>query len=328
MHSQNMLTSKSVQTYIKQNQDIIPEGETSKYTEDTASNTEVNRPHQEEPAVPESLATGGDDVWLEKNLEFDAQREHESHKDEGTVIIANKPSLVEEHRRMVLRSAWENFSAQLDIFEEWVHFRKETDQQAAENMAMTSHDHRAQENESPIQTDGNLAVGNEHQAQDEHGTVSGFDRSLDEPSTVLAVTNSDIVTASEQNTYPSTIQFLDTTAQTLTALYSRVSSLDLTCERINNDTNLTRHHTILLREKLKNVVYGMEIKIDVLEQTLSNRMDDSHQHFTKLETTMVRNYADSHQQLVDELASVKSQLAAMVESMKEFGTEKRGKVEK
>ncbi|KZV46747.1 hypothetical protein F511_30185 [Dorcoceras hygrometricum] len=121
----------------------------------------------------------------------------------------------------------------------------------------------------------------------------------------------------------STLQFMDTTTQTLTTLSPRVSSLDL-CARINDDKNLTRHHTTLLHEQLKNAADGLDIKIDVLERTLSKRMDDSHQHFTKLETTMVRNYADSHQQLVDELASVKSHLAAMVESIKEFGADKKG----
>ncbi|KZV22338.1 hypothetical protein F511_05292 [Dorcoceras hygrometricum] len=40
LHPQKILTSKFVQTYIKKNQDIAPEGETSKHTEDTASNTE------------------------------------------------------------------------------------------------------------------------------------------------------------------------------------------------------------------------------------------------------------------------------------------------
>ncbi|KZV43891.1 hypothetical protein F511_33948 [Dorcoceras hygrometricum] len=117
---------------------------------------------------------------------------------------------------------------------------------------------------------------------------------------------------------------MDTTTQSLTTLSTRVSSLDLTCAHINDDTNLTRHHTTLLREQLKNAVDGLDIKIDVLEQTLSKRIDDSHQHFTQLETTMVRKYADSHQQLVDEMASVKSQLAAMVESFREFGADKNG----
>ncbi|KZV35418.1 hypothetical protein F511_37561 [Dorcoceras hygrometricum] len=117
---------------------------------------------------------------------------------------------------------------------------------------------------------------------------------------------------------------MDITTQTLTALSSRVTSLDLTCARINDDMILTKHHTTLLHEQLKNVVDGLDIKIDVLELTLSKRMDDSHQHFTQLETDMVHNYSDSNQQLVDELASVKSQLATMVESMKEFGADKKG----
>ncbi|KZV29937.1 hypothetical protein F511_22828 [Dorcoceras hygrometricum] len=41
-HPQKVLTSKSVQTYIKKNQDIPPEVETSKRTKDTASNTETS----------------------------------------------------------------------------------------------------------------------------------------------------------------------------------------------------------------------------------------------------------------------------------------------
>ncbi|KZV22214.1 phosphatidylinositol transfer protein 2-like [Dorcoceras hygrometricum] len=122
-------------------------------------------------------------------------------------------------------------------------------------------------------------------------------------------------------TEPSTLQFMDTTTQTLSTLSTRVSSLDLTCARINDDTNLTRYHTTLLHEQLKNFVDGLDIKIDVLERNLTKRMDDNHQH-----STMVRNYVDSHQQLVDELASVKSQPSAMVESVKEFGADKKGEL--
>ncbi|KZV35417.1 aspartic protein-like protein 1 [Dorcoceras hygrometricum] len=183
----------------------------------------------------------------------------------------------------------------------------QTDQQAADDLAMTSHKHRAQENESPIQTDRHQAEGNEHQAQDEHGSISGFHRSLDEPFIMLSVTNPMTVTTSEKITCD-----------------HQVTSLDLTCARINDDMILTKHHTTLLHEQLKNVVDGLDIKIDVLEQTFSKRMDYNHQHFTQLETNMVHNYSDSNQQLVDELDSVKSQLATMVESMKEFGADKKG----
>ncbi|KZV27908.1 lipoprotein [Dorcoceras hygrometricum] len=55
LHSKKVLTSRSVQAYIKQNQDIIPEGEPST-REDTASNPETSLPHQEKPAETESLA--------------------------------------------------------------------------------------------------------------------------------------------------------------------------------------------------------------------------------------------------------------------------------
>ncbi|KZV36855.1 hypothetical protein F511_16503 [Dorcoceras hygrometricum] len=123
-------------------------------------------------------------------------------------------------------------------------------------------------------------------------------KSLDEPSAsiVLVVTNPKTVTASENNT----------------------------CDHQGPDSSNFQHHTTLLHEQLKNAVDGLDIKIDVLERTLSKRMDDSHHHFTQLETNMVHNYVDSHQQLVDELASVKSHLAAMVESIKEFGADKNG----
>ncbi|KZV29302.1 putative LRR receptor-like serine/threonine-protein kinase [Dorcoceras hygrometricum] len=223
------------------------------------------------------------------------------------------------------------------------------DQPDNENTAMTSHEHQAQENEPPVQTDGHQAVGNEHQANDEHGFVQGSDRILEDRSAAIvpSVTNPKTITTSEKKnsehqgpapsnlqlvvpppTDLSTLQFMDTTAQNFTTLSTHVSSLDLTYSRIRDDNNLTRHHTTLIRDQLKTAVEGLDIKIDVLERTLSQRIDDIHQHFTKLETTMVRNYADSHQQLVDELASVKSHLAAMVESMKEFGATKRGKEDK
>ncbi|KZV38637.1 ATPase type 13A (ISS) [Dorcoceras hygrometricum] len=123
---------------------------------------------------------------------------------------------------------------------------------------------------------------------------------------------------------PSTIQLLDTTSQTLTDFSTRVSSLDLTFARIRDDTHLTKHHTTLLRDQLKHAVDGLDVKIDVLEHTLTQKMDENIRHFATLETTMVRNYADSHQQRVDEMALVKSQLAAMVESLKEFGADKKG----
>ncbi|KZV18020.1 hypothetical protein F511_39425 [Dorcoceras hygrometricum] len=92
-------------------------------------------------------------------------------------------------------------------------------------------------------------------------------------------------------------QLLNTATQSLTTLSTRVSYLDQAYACILNDTNMTRHHTILMRDQLKNEVDGLDIKIDVLERTLTQRM-------------------------VDEMAVVKSQLAALTEGMQEFGAAK------
>ncbi|KZV54165.1 hypothetical protein F511_37091 [Dorcoceras hygrometricum] len=375
LHSQKVLTSKSVQSYINKNQDIAPEGETSKRAEDTASNTGVSMPHQEEPtrnklatqtverksvedrrqvcptnfdsedseldscplvtrrcrrkqvseshdsestiSLPlkdfvkrrrtqrqhqdmgwtgegdfydEHFATGskepekayheqdakmGNDFQL-SNQWCETQLDFMNPNDKVSDDIRNEPAPVEEYCQLLITSAWDNVSARMTIFEVRATLRKERrslimykvlelelenlyhehianfkldvpsvnhdflcfrrlhkelrmiaavhrnhrvmaglpfinqdisylestshqeqsfalefssladhekgaaqarshqiDQQAAKNMAMTSHEHQAQENESPVQTDGHQAAGNEHQAQDGHGTVSG-----------------------------------------------------------------------------------------------------------------------------------------------------------
>ncbi|KZV22344.1 hypothetical protein F511_20441 [Dorcoceras hygrometricum] len=87
---------------------------------------------------------------------------------------------------------------------------------------------------------------------------------------------------------------------------------------------ITTHHTTLLRDQLTNAVDRLDIKIDVLENSISRKLADSQHNFALLESTMVRNYADSHQQLVDELTLVKSQLAEMVDCIKELGDAKKG----
>ncbi|KZV46963.1 hypothetical protein F511_23565 [Dorcoceras hygrometricum] len=78
---------------------------------------------------------------------------------------------------------------------------QQLDQPDNENTAMISHEHPAQENEPPVQTDGHQAVGNEHHAHDEHGTVPGSDRSLKKHSAaiVLSVNNPETITTSEMN---------------------------------------------------------------------------------------------------------------------------------
>ncbi|KZV58703.1 hypothetical protein F511_40861 [Dorcoceras hygrometricum] len=122
LHPQKVLTNKSVLTYIKKNQEK-PTGETSKLTEDTASNTDG----EERYSVEDNLVTGlgehermdfdqdeqrGGDDRIEINLEYDTQMAHgdwvnkddrieteestSRHKqmsDRAIVVMSKKPAL-------------------------------------------------------------------------------------------------------------------------------------------------------------------------------------------------------------------------------------------
>ncbi|KZV20542.1 hypothetical protein F511_32044 [Dorcoceras hygrometricum] len=56
LHPQKALTSKSVLTYVKKNLKVIPAGESSKQTEDTASDTEGGESHIAQPVGKETRA--------------------------------------------------------------------------------------------------------------------------------------------------------------------------------------------------------------------------------------------------------------------------------
>ncbi|KZV44631.1 Fatty acid desaturase (ISS) [Dorcoceras hygrometricum] len=71
LHSKKVLTSRSVQAYIRKNQDIIPEGEPSMREEDTARNPETSLPHQEKSAETESLV-----VVQETGVNISKKRKH------------------------------------------------------------------------------------------------------------------------------------------------------------------------------------------------------------------------------------------------------------
>ncbi|KZV51571.1 hypothetical protein F511_35245 [Dorcoceras hygrometricum] len=85
---------------------------------------------------------------------------------------------------------------------------------------------------------------------------------------------------------PPTLQFMDTTSKTLTTLIDFVSSIDLTFACMRDDTNLTKS---------------------------SYYTTQRHAH-----------KCNSQLQLVDELALVKSQLAEMIDSIKELRDAKKG----
>ncbi|KZV18642.1 hypothetical protein F511_03536 [Dorcoceras hygrometricum] len=174
-----------------------------------------------------------------------------------------------------------------------------------------SYEHKAQENEPLIQK-----ADHEHQGQDRQGSVEGVDPRLN--AIPISAINTEAIPRTEQDVSPhqdpdfsnlqliatapqesSTLQLLHTATQSLNAISTHVSSLDQSYARLRDDTNITRHHTTNLRDELKSTTEGFDIRIDVLERTLTQRM-------------------------VDELAVVKSQLAVIVDDLKESGAAKKG----
>ncbi|KZV53922.1 hypothetical protein F511_03925 [Dorcoceras hygrometricum] len=142
-----VLTNKSVQTYIKKNLEIKPAGESSKHTEDTASNTDGGESQVEQPVekekdpcpIPEELV-GGAEASGNKQVddgpggdertdsEHDVQRggdDDPSAKGNETLVVFDKPTPIKEHCQLVLRSVWDVVSERMAIFDAWIHFRKE-----------------------------------------------------------------------------------------------------------------------------------------------------------------------------------------------------------
>ncbi|KZV40487.1 hypothetical protein F511_23824 [Dorcoceras hygrometricum] len=142
--------------------------------------------------------------------------------------------------------------------------------QVNEATAITSHEHQAHKNEPLIQI-----VKHAHQDHDEQGFIERVDQAL-------------------VNCYSST-----GISYSPASKYGYPDSLDQSYARIRDDTTITRHHNTKLCDELKSTAEGFDIRIDVLERTLTQRM-------------------------VDELAVVKSQLAAIVEDLKETGAAKNG----
>ncbi|KZV30835.1 hypothetical protein F511_36885 [Dorcoceras hygrometricum] len=176
------------------------------------------------------------------------------------------------------------------------------------------YENKAQENEPLIQE-----ADHEHLGQDRQGSIEGVDPRLN--AIPISAINPEAIPRAEQDVSPhqdpdfsnlqliataphesSTLQILHTATQSLNDISNHVSSLDQSYARLRYDTNITRHHTTKLCDMLKSTAEGFDIRIDVPERTLTQRM-------------------------VEELAVVKSQLAVLVEDLKESGAAKRGKVD-
>ncbi|KZV16736.1 hypothetical protein F511_25882 [Dorcoceras hygrometricum] len=119
-------------------------------------------------------------------------------------------------------------------------------------------------------------------------------------------------------------QTLENPPKELTSLQDSVSSLDLKVEHIKDDTDFTMQSTVQLRWQLETLVDGLDIKIVVLESTLVRQFADNQQNLAALETGLVRHFADSQQYFVDEVTSLKPQVAEMVDCLKELCDGKKG----
>ncbi|KZV39706.1 hypothetical protein F511_26708 [Dorcoceras hygrometricum] len=93
-----------------------------------------------------------------------------------------------------------------------------------------------------------------------------------------------------------TPQFMDIPPKELTSLQDSASSLDLKFECFK------------------------------AESTLVHKLADNQPNLAALETDLVRHFADNQQHLVDEVALLKSQVAEMVEYLKELRDSKKGEV--
>ncbi|KZV18755.1 hypothetical protein F511_13028 [Dorcoceras hygrometricum] len=89
------------------------------------------------------------------------------------------------------------------------------------------------------------------------------------------------------------------TAREIVSLKDTVSSLCLQVERINHDTYVTKHTTLQFWRQLNNKIDG-------------------------LETCLIRHFANSQQHLGDEIEFLKSQVAEMVDCLKELRDAKKG----
>ncbi|KZV56824.1 hypothetical protein F511_25870 [Dorcoceras hygrometricum] len=198
LHPQKMLTSKSVQIYIKKNLEIKLAGESSKQTEDTASNTEGEEVSEllqrwmlllyklyeleVRKLYNEHLINFKLDVpsvnhdymcirFLNKELKEIAMQHRAQRVLAGLTIVAPEPSFVGSASDQSQFLALE-FSSRIE--QEQAAAQESNEQivqQINENEAVNSREHQAHENEPPVQAEEHQALANEHRAHGEQEHV-------------------------------------------------------------------------------------------------------------------------------------------------------------
>ncbi|KZV35701.1 hypothetical protein F511_42893 [Dorcoceras hygrometricum] len=66
-------------------------------------------------------------------------------KAKKVLVPCNKPTPLEEHCQLVLNSAWDDVSARMDVFDEWVHFQKAEEQEQAATGKLSQQNKRIEE---------------------------------------------------------------------------------------------------------------------------------------------------------------------------------------
>ncbi|KZV57778.1 hypothetical protein F511_13323 [Dorcoceras hygrometricum] len=72
---------------------------------------------------------------IERAIIVHSGSEQQLGKGKGTLDVIAKLNPVEEHCQFVLKSAWNNMSTKMDIFDEWTHFHREVEKLFNENLA-------------------------------------------------------------------------------------------------------------------------------------------------------------------------------------------------
>ncbi|KZV42319.1 pollen-specific leucine-rich repeat extensin-like protein 2 [Dorcoceras hygrometricum] len=220
-------------------------------------------------------------------------------------------------------------------------------QQINENSAMTSPEHLALENEPQIEQQTNQAQPTtvDDQQTLEQQTPEDKDQSQTYSSSGSSwgLSADNISSSSGSPTLSGKLPDRGTTVvHTLGPNLSSVAKSSMDHQGPHSSTMpvvvYTTQNTTIDREAEEQPTFSAALEplatpnlqfMDTTTKTLHTLTDhisslDSQQNFTVLASTMVRNYADCHQQLVDELALVKSQLAEMVECMKELSDAQKG----
>ncbi|KZV18772.1 hypothetical protein F511_35142 [Dorcoceras hygrometricum] len=244
----------------------------------------------------------------EGNIADNDQLDTGSHEPAKIVSAQNMqtnadPTSVDEYCQLLITSARNKVSAQLTIFEDWVHFRQEVRLKDISSFdSMVNIEKQLLEwgeTEDIAELSERRSLILYKLIELELGKI--YLAHLENFKTGVTSVNHDFECISRLHKELRLIAAAHRHYRELSldVLSTRVSSLDLYFARLRDDTNVTRHHTTKLRDELKSTADGFDIKIDVLERTLTQRM-------------------------VDELAGVKSQLAAIVEDLKETGAAKKG----